>query len=165
MRTKLFRSNPGSRCTIVVFIVVALYLCFAAASAPAARNPVTATPRVGGGQTIERFVLMETIHIQHPNMRHREAMEFWMLPGQFIPVSEDGEGVYYQGTSGFRIFAGSAGQKAVPGGLYVSKTSKDRITPYVGNAKDMGETLSMDVAALLLDARMKLKVAHTERKG
>jgi hypothetical protein len=131
----------------------------------AARSAVTGTPRVGGGQAIERLVLMETIHIQHPNMRHREAMEFWMLPGQFIPVSEDGEGVYYQATSGFRLFNGSLGQKAVPGGLYMSKTSKDRIVPYVGNARDLGDALSMDVTPLLLDSRMKLKVARAEHKG
>jgi hypothetical protein len=107
---------------------------------------------------------MQTIHIEHPNMRRGDAMEFWMLPGQFIPVSEDDEGVHYQSTSGFRIFRGSMTPKVVHGGLYVSKTRKDRIVPYVGNAKELGEALEMDVAALLLDVRQKLKVARVERK-
>ena len=132
--------------------------------AGALRSAVRGIPKVGGGQEVERFVLMQTIHIQHPNMRHGEAMEFWMLPGQFIPVSEDAGGVHYQSTSGFRIFRGSMGQKVVHGGLYVSKTRKDRIVPYVGNAKELGEGLEMDVSALLLDVRQKLKVARTERK-
>jgi hypothetical protein len=154
--------RPSSR-EIAIWILIAL-CCFSPASALAARTPVKGIPVVGGGQAIERLVLMETVHIQHPNMRHGEAMEFWMLLGQFIPVAEDGDGVYYQGTSGFRLFAGSLGPKYNPGGLYVSKTSKDRITPYVGNAKDLGEALSLDVTALLLDVRMKLKVAHTEHK-
>ena len=128
------------------------------------RSAVKGIPKVGGGQEVERFVLMETIHIDHPNMRRADAMEYWMLPGQFIPVSEDGEGVYYQSTSGFRIFRGSMGQKAVHGGLYVSKTRQDRILPYVGNAKELGEGLKMDTIALLLDVRQKLKVARAERK-
>ena len=140
-----------------------LALTTLSANAGSPRTAVRGTPTVAG-QEVERFVLMQTIHIEHPNMRRRDAMEFWMLPGQFIPVSEDGEGVHYQSTSGFRIFRGSMGQKVVHGGLYVSKTRKDRIVPYVGNAKELGETLEMDVAALLLDVRQKLKVARVERK-
>jgi len=37
-------------------------------------------------------------------------MEYWMLPSVFVPVSEDSEGVYYQATSGFRIYRGTMGQ-------------------------------------------------------
>jgi hypothetical protein len=128
------------------------------------RIAVRGIPKVGEGQEVERFVLMETIHIAHVNMRRADAMEYWMLPGQFVPVSEDGEGVYYQATSGFRIFRGSMGQKIVHGGLYVSKTRRDRILPYVGNAKELGEALEMDTIALLLDVRQKLKIARAERK-
>ena len=129
-----------------------------------ARTAVKGVPKVGGGHEVERFVLMQTVHIQHPNMRHGDAMEFWMQPGQFVPVSEDAAGVYFQSTSGFRIFRGSMGQKNVHGGLYVSKTRQDRIIPYVGNAKELGEQLEMDITPLLLDVRQKLKVARTERK-
>lgn len=128
------------------------------------RTAVRGTPKVGGGQEVERFVLLTTVHINHPNMRRRDAMEYWMLPGQFVPVSEDSEGVYYQATSGFRLYEGFSGQKVVPGGLYVSKTRNDRILPYVGNAKELGESLSMDTFQLLLDVRQKLKIAHAERK-
>ena len=128
------------------------------------RSAVRGIPKVGGGQEVERFVLIETIHIDHPNMRRADAMEYWMLPGQFIPVSEDSEGVYYQATSGFRIFRGSMEQKVVHGGLYVSKTRKERILAYVGNAKELGEGLKMDPIALLLDVRQKLKIARAERK-
>ncbi len=128
------------------------------------RTAVRGVPRVGGGQEVERFVLMQTIHISHPNMRRADAMEYWMLPGQFVPVSEDVEGVYFQATSGFRIYRGSMGQQVVPGGLHVSKTRNDRILPYIGNAKDLSGSLSIDTFQLLLDARQKLKVAHAERK-
>jgi hypothetical protein len=147
----------------VVIALLAAASAFSHADLP--RTAVRGIPKVGGGQTVERFVLMETIHIDHPNMRRADAMEYWMLPGQFVPVSEDSEGVYYQATSGFRIFRGSMGQKVVHGGLYVSKTRQDRILPYVGNAKEMGESLQIDTIQLLLDVRQKLKVAHAERKG
>ena len=147
-----------------VAVIGLLGATIASTYADPARQVVRGIPKVGGGQEVERFVLMETIHIDHPNMRRADAMEYWMLPGQFIPVSEDGEGVYYQATSGFRIFRGSMGQKVVHGGLYVSKTRKDRILPYVGNAKELGEGLEMDTFALLLDVRQKLKVARAERK-
>jgi hypothetical protein len=115
MSNALFEPAKASRRKMPVFIGVALRLCFTPVSAPAARSPVKGTPRLGGGQSIERLVLMETIHIQHPNMRHREAMEFWMLPGQFIPVSEDGEGVYYQGPVAFEFTMGRLGRKAFLG--------------------------------------------------
>ena len=148
------------------FVVVIGLLGFASSLtyADLPRNVVRGIPKVGGGQEVERFVLMETIHIAHANMRRRDAMEYWMLPGQFVPVSEDSEGVYYQATSGFRIYRGSMGQEVVPGGLFVSKTRNDRILPYVGNARQPGESLSMDTFQLLLDVRQKLKVAHAERK-
>jgi hypothetical protein len=119
---------------------------------------------VGGGREVERFVLMEVVHIQHANMRHADAMEYWMLPGQFIPVSEDSGGVYYQGTSGFRLYRGAMNQKGVMGGLYVSKGEADRIVPYIGNAGDAGEALELDTFPLLLDVRMKLKVGRPQSK-
>jgi hypothetical protein len=147
--------------SLIALLSIAGTLCFAGS----ARTPVKGIPKVGGGREVERFVLMETVHISHPNMRRADAMEYWMLPGQFVPVSEDGEGVYYQATSGFRIFRGSLGQKVTSGGLYVSKSRSDRIQPYVGDAKEPGEALNLDTFALLLDVRMKLKVARAERKG
>lgn len=152
------------RLASLVGVIGLLSITTLSAYAGTPRSAVKGIPKVGGGQEVERFVLMQTVHIQHPNMRHGEAMEFWMQPGQFIPVSEDAGGVYYQSTSGFRIFRGSMGQKNVHGGLYVSKTRKDRIVPYVGNAKALEEALEMDVAALMLDVRLKLKVARAELK-
>jgi len=145
-------------------VITLLVLTGLTTDAGPARTVVKGTPKVGGGQEVERFVLMQTIHIDHPNMRRADAMEYWMLPGQFIPVSEDAEGVYYQATSGFRIFRGSMGQKVVHGGLYVSKTRKDRILAYVGNAKELGQGLEIDPIALMLDVRQKLKVARAEPK-
>jgi hypothetical protein len=47
----------------------------------------------------------------------------------------------------------------------VSKSQSDRIQPYVGDAKEPGEAVNVDTFALLLDVRMKLKVARAERKG
>jgi hypothetical protein len=146
---------------LIALLSIAGTLCFAGST----RTAVNGIPKVGGRREVERFVLMETVHISHPNMRRADAMEYWMLPGQFVPVSEDAEGVYYQATSGFRIFRGSLGQKVTSGGLYVSKSRSDRIQPYVGDAKEPGEALDLDTFALLLDARMKLKVAHAERKA
>jgi hypothetical protein len=155
-------ARPVIRFTcLIALLSITGTLCFAGS----ARTPMKGIPKVGGGREVERFVLMETVHISHPNMRRADAMEYWMLPGQFVPVCEDGEGVYYQATSGFRIFRGSLGQKVTSGGLYVSKSRSDRIQPYVGDAKELGDALNLDTFALLLDVRMKLKVARAERKG
>jgi hypothetical protein len=49
------------------------------------RNVARGIPKVAGGRTI---VLLETIHIAHPNMRRRDAMEYWILLGQFVSASE-----------------------------------------------------------------------------
>jgi hypothetical protein len=155
-----------SVCRLASFAIVIGLVCFASSPSHAdlPRSLVQGIQKVGGGQEIERFVLLQTVHIAHPNMRRADAMEYWMLPSVFVPVSEDSEGVYYQATSGFRIYRGTMGQRVVPGGLYVSKTRSDRILPYVGNAKELRESLRVDTFQLLLDARQKLKVARAERE-
>jgi hypothetical protein len=164
MTTQEAVQRMAGRLASVAGVIALLVLTALPADAGPPRTAVKGIPKVGGGQMVERFVLMQTIHIDHPNMRRADAMEYWMLPGQFIPVSEDGLGVYYQATSGFRIFRGSMEQKVVHGGLYVSKTRKDRILAYVGNARELGEELEMDPIALLLDVRQKLKIARAESK-
>ena len=161
---KLPVSSASGRFSRFTVALAGLALVCWASAAPATRILVKGVPRLGGGQAVERLVLMETVHIDHPNMRRADAMEYWMLPGQFLPVAEDAEGVYYQGTSGFRIYAGYKPQESVPGGLYLSKTRNDRIFPFTGNAKDLTKSLTLDQFPLLLDVRMKLKIAHAQPK-
>ncbi|MFZ1218349.1 MAG: hypothetical protein WAO00_03610 [Chthoniobacterales bacterium] len=128
------------------------------------RHAINGVPFVGGGHKVERFLLLEVVHISHPGLRRRDAMEYWMLPGIFAPVAEDAEGVYYQSTTGFRVYAGYRPQVAEAGGLYVSKGQANRIWPYIGDAKRDNEALAVDQFQLLADKLQKLKVGRAEHK-
>lgn len=90
--------------------------------------------------------------------------EFWILPGQFIPVSEDPGGIYFQGTSGLRVFAGNRGPQPVPGGLYVIKTNPDKIYRYFGNAADLADPVEVDSIPLKMNSVRQLKVARAAGK-
>jgi hypothetical protein len=128
------------------------------------RHALNGVPDVGGGQKVERFLLLEVVHISHAGMRRRDAPEYWMLPGIFVPVAEDAEGVYYQSTTGFRVYEGWRPQVVEAGGLYVSKSQAKRIWPYIGNAKHEHEALLVDQFQLLADKLQKLKTGRAEHK-
>lgn len=113
-----------------------------------------------GGREIEQFVLLQTIHVNHPFLTRSQNGEFWILPGQFIPVSQDARGFYFQATSGLRPFIGNG--EAVPGGLYLSKKKPDEIFRYFGNARSNRGGMDIDSIPLGAGDVRLLKVAHSE---
>ncbi|MEO6872351.1 MAG: hypothetical protein ABI233_09060 [Chthoniobacterales bacterium] len=119
-------------------------------------------PAILKGRNIEEFVLLRTIHVNHPFLTRSENGEFWILPGQFIPVSEDARGYYFQATNGLHSFFSQ--NKAVAGGLYVSKQKPDRIFRYFGDATDSTAGLDIDGTPLLTRDVKLLKVAHSEKQ-
>jgi hypothetical protein len=84
-----------------------------------------------------------------------------LLPGQFVPVSEDANGVYYQAARGFQTVGHTNSQ---PGGLYVSKTRAQTIFAYVGEARELGAELQLDSQRLSGADMAKLKIGTVAAK-
>lgn len=114
------------------------------------------------GTEVEQFVLLRTIHVNHPLLTRSQNGEFWILPEQFIPVSEDARGYFFQATNGLHSFFSQ--NKAVTGGLYVSKKKPDEIFRYFGNAKDSNAGIDIDSIPLLANESRQLRVAHSEKR-
>ncbi|HEY2799935.1 MAG TPA: hypothetical protein VGI85_05030 [Chthoniobacterales bacterium] len=150
---------PSTRRRAVILAAICLFLLSIGARARQTRTPFHGTASLGGRQ-IERFVLLRTIHVNHPLLTRSEQGEFWILPGQFIPVSEDARGIYFQATNGFRVFAGNREPLLVPGGLYVSKRKPDEIFRYFGSAEKSANGVDIDSIPLRADYVRLLKVAH-----
>lgn len=127
-------------------------------------RPINDTPKILGRE-IERFVLLRPIDIDRtgPGMTRGDEMlrmRCRVLPGQFIPVSEDDAWVYYQAGSGLqRIFS----RTASPGGIMVSKTKPDVIFVYLGNARAAREPLERDSSKLSRIELSKLQIGSAGR--
>jgi len=147
---------------VLIGLAFGCFFTVSSAFADLPRHAINGLSEVGGGQKIERFLLLEVVHVSHAGMRRRDALEFWMLPGVFVPAAEDAQGVYYQSTTGFRVYVGWRPQVLEPGGLYVSKSQANRIWPYLGDAKHNNETLVVDQFQLLTDKLQKLKIGRAE---
>jgi hypothetical protein len=164
----MMKTRASRRCqrfrVLTGIALISFFTGSTAAFAELPRHAIDGAPDVGGGQKIERFLLLEVVHINHAGMRRRDALEYWMLPGIFVPVAEDARGVYYQSTTGFRVYVGWRPQVLNAGGLYVSKSQAKKIWPYLGNAKLNNEALEVDQFQLLTDKLQKLKVGRAEPK-
>ena len=128
------------------------------------RTPVKGTPLIVG-QEVPRFVLTGRIDINReaPGLSNVDVMDrvqCRLLPGQFVPVSEDGKGVYYQGANGVQRLGSTS---AEPGGLYVSKTRAERVCAYIGDARAIGAELIVDVQSIATNDLRKLKIARPAR--
>lgn len=127
------------------------------------RTPVTAVPRVFG-RDIERFVLLAPIVVNRskPGLPFRIVMMVRMLPGTFIPVTEDADGIFYQAVNGFLRIRGN---NRIEGGVYVSKSRQGVIWAYVGNA-GMSSKFGVEKDRLPLPASAlhSLHVGKTERR-
>jgi len=127
------------------------------------RTPFAGTASLGG-RSVERLVLLRTIHVNRPLLTRGMNGEYWILPGQFMPVSEDPSGVYFQATNGLKVFSGYREPQPVDGGLYVSKARPDVIYRYFGNARDPRAALDVESMPLSSDLVRQLKVAHAGGK-
>jgi hypothetical protein len=124
------------------------------------RTPVKGIPRVLG-RDIERFVLLAPIVVNRskPNIRFADVIMVRMVPGTFIPVTEDAGGIFYQAANDFMKIRGNY---PVRGGVYVSKSQPGKIWVYVGDGR-MGGGVEKDTLPLPASALRSLKVAKAER--
>lgn len=125
------------------------------------RTPVKGVPRVFG-RDIERFVLLSPIVVNRskPNVRFFDTIMVRMVPGTFIPVTEDAGGIFYQAANDFMKIRGNY---PVSGGIYVSKSRPGVIWVYVGDAR-MGGGVEKDTQPLPASALRSLHVAKAEGK-
>lgn len=111
---------------------VLLGLATTAVRADLPRTPLRTVPRVFG-RDIERFVLLAPIVVNRsrPGVPFRATMMIRMMPGTFIPLTEDAGGFFYQAVNGFLRIRGNS---RIDGGVYVSKSQQGVIWVYVGSA-------------------------------
>lgn len=79
------------------------------------------------------------------------------MPGQFVPVSEDSAGFYYQAVNGIQRVGETT---ASPGGLHVSKSKEGMIFVYAGDARQPQKPLFRDTYGLSKVEMAKLKVGR-----
>jgi hypothetical protein len=93
-----------------------------------------------GGRPVPELVLATPIHLgrQHPGMLIMP--ELTILPNRFVPVRDDGEGVYYQAVATFQ--PGSVQGSGSTGGLYLSKAHPEKVWSYVGDARKQDPKVS-----------------------
>jgi hypothetical protein len=143
---------------------VALIFTTEIARADLPRTPVRSVPRLFG-RDIERFVLLAPIVIDRskPGVRFTDIIMVRMVPGTFIPVSEDAEGIFYQAVNNFVQIRGN---NPIGGGVYVSKSRPGRISVYVGDAR-MGSKwgVQKDTLPLPTSALRNLHVGKADRKN
>jgi hypothetical protein len=119
----------------ILAVAVLLGLTSQVVRADLPRTPIRTVPHLFG-RDIERLVLLAPIVID----RHKRGvglpfsafMMVRVLPGTFIPVTEDEGGIFYQAVNGYRTIRGN---RRIGGGLYVSKSQPDAIWAYVGDAR------------------------------
>jgi hypothetical protein len=102
------------------------------------RTPVQGTPRILGRE-IPRLILLQPIY--HSSSSSDWSFQWKTLlsvipPGQFGPISEDRDGVFFQAPNGLgQPQSITAKTVFYPGGLYVSKKQPNAIYWYFGNAR------------------------------
>lgn len=142
------------------FAGICSLLFSAAALAGPARTAVTGVPKIQGRE-IEQFVLMDYIRMKTSvNGGGPGASGFAMLPGQFVAASEDGGGVYYQAVNGFRVAQDPSA--VVVGGVYVSRTGKNSMTVYFGDARNQSGPVSLlNHRPMIVEDMKKFQVAKS----
>jgi hypothetical protein len=141
-----------------------LFAAVVAALAGTPRTPVKGTPRIADRE-VPRFVLLERIDINRnaPGLTNRDMLDrvqCRILPGQFVPVSEDAKGVYFQAANGVQ---GLGSTTSVPGGLYASKTRAERVYAYIGDARQESAELLVDAQPIAMSDVRKLQIGRVGR--
>ena len=116
-----------------IVCLIILTLTSQAARADPPRTQIRGTPHLFG-RDMERLVLVAPIIVNRskPGVVYAATMMVRILPGTFIPVTEDDGGIYYQAVNGYRSIRGN---RQIDGGLYVSKTEPGLIWAYEGDAQ------------------------------
>lgn len=127
------------------------------------RTPIKGVPRVLG-RDIECFVLLAPIVVDRskPGVRFADIIMVRIVPGTFVPVTEDAGGIFYQAVNGFLEIRGS---NKTDGGVYVSKSQPGMIWVYVGNARMSSKAgVEKDTLPLPASALRSLHVGKAEGK-
>ena len=133
-KLKVSAMNGKAR-TLAVAIRVALSLLFAGPLAIAAdlpRSLLKEPPRVLG-RPVKELVLNGTVPVGQvlpPGLP--TTTTYKMTPNRFRPVAEDAEGVYYQAVGPLQKHL-----NWMRGGVYMSKTYPDMLSPYRGDASNV----------------------------
>ena len=143
-----------------------LALVSTAAGQELARRPVQGPARIVGRE-VSRFVLRDPLY---PNVQtydasaRGEATVFVIPAAQFIPVSEDRDGVFFQSTVGLGASPSAASKASYSaGGLYVGKQKLGEVYAYFGDARGSSRILKAQ-RELSPEAQRKLLVANPETK-
>lgn len=114
------------------------------------------------GVEVREFVVIAPILVGEklpPGMP--TTIRYEIRPNRFIPVSEDADGIYYQGDGAFQ----NTVSHATLGGLYVTKKPPVRIHPYTGDASyprmRLSHGFSLDAADL---RKVKARSGRTTKK-
>ena len=139
-----------------------LFASFVLASSLAGqeRFPVQGSARIAG-RDVARFIVAQAIPFQSVayDSTYRWHATVTMIPAaQYIPVSEDREGVYFQSTAGLGTPQTAEG-KYPAGGLYVHKQRLGEVYAFFGEARGQGRLLRTQVT-VPPDAQKRLLVAQ-----
>ena len=138
-------------------------LVLASSLAGQERSPVRGPQRIAGRE-VARFVVAQAIPFQSVafDPSHRWTATVTVIPaGQYIPVSEDRDAVYFQSTTGMGGMLETEG-KYSPGGLYVSKQRLGEVHAVFGDARGSGRLLRSQLM-LAPEAQRKLLVAQVDQ--
>lgn len=125
------------------------------------RRPIQQTPVIVG-RPIERFVLLDPIIVPAAKVGPVQA-GYLLLAGQYVPVAEDKDGVYFQSQNGLRD--GYGAEAVRPGGVWVSKKKAGVMHPYAGAAKGSEEVRVRWHQPLSLEEMKQFRVAQAEKPG
>lgn len=125
------RRRPFLACALGALLLSSVAPCAVAAD----RQAVSGTPTLAG-RPIERFVLLAPIVVPAAKIEPGQG-GFLLLAGQYVPVAQDAEGVFFQSRNGIRRGYGDEGLD--DGGVWVSKTKGGVMVPYSGRAAKLSE--------------------------
>ena len=143
--------------------VILLELVSQVVKADLPRTPIRAVPRVFG-RDIPRLVLLAPIVIDRskPGVVFIATLMVRVMPGTFIPVTEDEGGIYYQAVNGYLTIRGNQ-QRG--GGLYMRKSRPGVIWAYVGDARMNSKVgVEKDRLPLPADALHNLRTGKPESR-
>ena len=144
--------NRFPRFRLVLAATVSLCLV-GAAQAGGARTPVVGTPMLQG-RAVARFMLEGYARF---GSGLPGGPTYMFLPGIFVPVGQDAEGYYFQAAQGLRSSFSESSQ--VAGGVYVPRSAKYQMSPYIGDARDQSALISVVTRGLPYEEMQKFKVA------
>jgi hypothetical protein len=146
-----------------VYFLLMLFLFGGPRSLPAGlpRTALKGPPMINGREMRE-FAVVAPVHVGEklpPGLP--TTITYDIPPNRFTPVSEDADGIYYQGAGPFQNMVATA----TLGGLYVTKKPPVQIFPYTGDASYPRIRLSRDFPINAADLRkIKVRFGRTIKK-